>query len=109
MLGVKIADVETDGDIQKCLVIPIKDNDIIQWGDEWQLWFCGIGYHEPRGRFTHFLMKFIPKSTIKKMSASQLEAYANHAIGGMIKLGKHNGKGNNTNTIDTEDYIKNNL
>ena len=109
LIGVEIAEVERGNDIQKCLLIPIKDNDLVQWGDEWQLWFRAVAYRERRSRFTHFLMKFIPRSQIKKMSAAQLETYANRAIGGMIKSGKDEGEQEQTQEIDTTDYIKNNL
>lgn len=85
LVNVQIADVEYDDEIKKCICIPIKDNDITQWKDEWQLWFRAFGYHEPQGRFTHFLMKFIPRSAIVKMSQQQLEKLARHRIGSMVK------------------------
>ena len=85
LIGVKVADIQVDGEWKKALVIPIKDNDITQWNDEWQLWFRAIAYRQPLGRFTHFIMKFIPKKAIKRLSANQLEAFANHKIGGLIK------------------------
>lgn len=85
LIGVKVADVEVDGHVKKCLVVPIQDNDITQWNDELQLWFRAIAYREAKGRFTHFLMKFIPRNSIRRLSASQLEAFAAHKIGGLIK------------------------
>lgn len=87
LIGVRMIDAEIDGEEKKGLFIPIKDNDIIQWKDEWQLWFRAMHYRMPTGRFTHFIMKFIPRSQIKKMSQAQIDFFANHAIGGMIKTG----------------------
>ena len=85
LIGVKIADIEIDGRTQKYVMVPMTDNDIVQWNDELQLWFRAMAYREPVGRFTHFIMKFIPRKSIQKLSAAQLEAFAAHKIGGMIK------------------------
>lgn len=87
LLGVKLADVNVDGEEKKCLVIPIQDNDIVHWKDEWQLWFRAFYYKEPRTKFTHFLMKFIPQKDISRMSSKQIEQFANHSIGAMKKTG----------------------
>lgn len=110
LLGTRIMEIDRGAFVEKGIFIPIKENDIVQWGDEWQLWFRAVAYRERKSRFTHFFMRFIPRSQIKKMSATQLDAYANNAIGGMIKTGKDNeGQANEQPEIDTVDYIKNNL
>lgn len=107
LIGVKTADVNIDGLYKKCLVIPIKDNEIIQWNDEMQLWFRAVAYRKPANRFTHFLMKFIPKSAIKRMSANQIEAFANHKIGGLIKTDVKTSQTNEE--LDTNSFIQNNI
>lgn len=90
MIGVKIADVDMYGRKVKCLVVPMDDNGIKVWNDEFQLWFRAFAYREKKGRFSHFLMKYIPYKDIKRMSASQIEAFANHSIGAMMKTSKDN-------------------
>ena len=100
-------EVEMDGFVEKGIFIPFRDNDIVMWKDEIQLWFRAFGYREPKSRFTHFLMKFIPRSAIKRMSAAQIEAFANHKIGGMIK-DKHVTK-ETEEVVDTADFIKDNI
>lgn len=85
LLGVKIADVDMYGRKVKCLVVPLDDNGIKVWNDELQLWFRAFAYRERKGRFSHFLMKYIPYKDIKRMSASQIEAFANRSIGSMMK------------------------
>ena len=107
LIGVKIADVEIDGQLKKCIVLPIKDNDIVQWKGELQLWFRAIAYRSFSGRFTHFLMKFIPRSAIRRLSANQLEAFANHKIGGLIRTDVKEGEA--TEEIDTVSFIQNNI
>lgn len=111
LIGVKMADVDYDGVTEKCIVIPIKDNGIVMWKGELQLWFRAFAYRRPKNRFSHFIMKFIPKDSIKKLSASQLEVFANHSIGGMIKT-DFNGEGSHMNETDTdpeEDFISKNI
>lgn len=85
LIGVKIADVEMYGRTVKCAVVPLEDNDIKMYNDELQLWFRAFAYRERKGRFSHFLMKYIPYKDIKRMSASQIEAFANRSIGAMMK------------------------
>lgn len=85
LLGVKIADVDMYGRKVKCLVVPLDDNGIKAWNDELQLWFRAFAYREKRGKFSHFLMKYIPIKDIKRMSAKQIETFANHSIGAMMK------------------------
>ena len=101
-------EVEMDGMTEKGIFIPFKDNDIIQYGEEWQLWFRAIAYRERKGRFSHFLMKFIPRSQIKKMSSAQIEAFANHSIGAMIKNDKVE-KDEPSEVVETTDFIKDNI
>lgn len=106
MIGTAIADVEMDGRIVKCVVLPMKDNDIVEYKGELQLWFRAFKYREPRGKFSHFLMKYIPIKDIKRMSAKQIEAFANHSIGAMMRT--------DTKVMISEeeekiDYIKDNL
>jgi hypothetical protein len=103
----KIMEIEYDGIIEKGVFVPIKDNGIVQWENEWQLWFRAVSYREPKSRFSHFIMKFIPRSQIKKMSAAQLESFANHKIGGMIKVGAKSET--QKDDIDTDDFIQNNI
>ena len=88
LIGMKIADVDYGEICKKCVVIPIEDNNIIQWNDEMQLWFRTMRYKEPRGRFTHFIMKYIPRNYIKRFSQNQIEQMTNIQIGGMISLKK---------------------
>lgn len=85
LIGVKIADVEMYGRTVKCAVVPLEDNGIKVYNDELQLWFRAFAYREKKGRFSHFLMKYVPYKEIKRMSASQIEAFANHSIGAMMK------------------------
>lgn len=87
LIGVKIADVDMYGRKVKCLVLPMEDNGIKAWGDELQLWFRAFAYREKRGKFSHFLMKYIPMKDIKKLSAKQIETFANNSIGAMMKTG----------------------
>lgn len=87
MIGVKIADVDMYGRKVKCLVVPMEDNGIQIWNDELQLWFRAFAYREKRGKFSHFLMKYIPMKDIKKLSAKQIETFANNSIGAMMKTG----------------------
>lgn len=108
LIRTRIMEVEMDGMTEKGIFIPFKDNDIIQYGEEWQLWFRAMAYRERKSRFSHFIMKFIPRSQIKKMSSAQIEAFANHSIGGMIKTGKVE-KDEQSEVMDTTDFIKNNL
>lgn len=85
LIGVKIADVDMYGRTVKCVVLPMADNDIKDWNGELQLWFRAFAYREKRGKFSHFLMKYIPMKDIKRMSAKQIETFANHSIGAMMK------------------------
>ena len=101
LLGTKIMEVENE----KGIFIPLAPNEIILWGNELQLWFRAFAYRERKSRFTHFLMKFVPKNRIKSLSASQIEAFANHSIGAMIKDSKCEQK----EDFDTSDYIKDNI
>ena len=98
-IGVKIADVDMYGRKVKCLVVPMEDNGIQNWNGELQLWFRAFAYREKRGKFSHFLMKYIPMKDIKKLSAKQIETFANNSIGAMMKTGAKN----------EEDEIKDNL
>lgn len=101
-------EIEQDGMPEKGIFIPFKDNDIIQYGDELQLWFRAMSFREPKGKFSHFLMKFIPRSQIKRMSSAQIEAFANHSIGGIIKSDKIK-KDEQSDVLNTSDFIKDNL
>lgn len=85
LIGVKIADVDMYGRKVKCVVVPMEDNGIQIWNDELQLWFRAFAYREKRGKFSHFLMKYIPMKDIKKLSAKQIETFANNSIGAMMK------------------------
>ena len=87
LINVSIADVEQCGRTVKCVVIPIQDNGIQNWKGEIQLWFRAFAYREKKGRFSHFLMKYIPIKDIKKLSAKQIETFANNSIGAMMKTG----------------------
>ena len=87
LIGVKIADVDMYGRKVKCLVVPLDDNGIQIWNDELQLWFRVFAYREKRGKFSHFLMKYIPMKDIKKLSAKQIETFANNSIGAMMRTG----------------------
>lgn len=84
LIGVKVADVDYGEIRKKCLVIPIEDNDITQWNEEMQLWFRAVRYREQKSRFSHFIMRFIPRSKIKKLSQSQIESMTSTHIGGLI-------------------------
>lgn len=111
LMNTLVMEIDVDREVKKGIFIPFKDNDIVHWetsdnGEEWQLWFRAFAYRQPKSRFTHFLMKFIPKQAIKKLSASQLEAFANHQIGGMIKT--DNTTPSET-TLDTTDFIQQNI
>lgn len=96
MIGVKIADVDMYGRKVKCLVVPLEDNGIQIWNDEIQLWFRAFAYREKRGKFSHFLMKYIPIKDIKKLSAKQIETFANNSIGAMMKTGAKEDNENET-------------
>ena len=86
LIRTAVMEVERDGMVEKGIFIPFKDNDIVQWKDELQLWFRAVAYRERKTWFSHFLMKSIPTSQIKRMSAAQIEAFANKSIGGMSKI-----------------------
>lgn len=107
LIGTKIMEIEHDGAVEKGIFIPIAANGIVQWGDEMQLWFRAFAYRNPKARFTHFLMKFIPREAVRKLSASQLEAFANHQIGGMIRVDAKSDK--EPKELNTEDFISNNI
>lgn len=96
LLGVQLADVEMYGRKVKCAIVPLEENDIKAWGDELQLWFRAFKYREPKGRFSHFIMKYIPQKDIKRMTAKQIEAFANHSIGAMMKTGAKEDNENET-------------
>lgn len=85
LLGVQLADVEMYGRKVKCAIVPLEENDVKIWNDELQLWFRAFAYREKRGKFSHFLMKYIPMKDIKKLSAKQIETFANNSIGAMMK------------------------
>jgi hypothetical protein len=87
LIGVKIADVDMYGRKVKCLVVPMDDNGIQNWNGEIQLWFRAFAYREKRGKFSHFLMRYIPIKDIKKLSAKQIETFANNSIGAMMRTG----------------------
>ena len=106
LIGTAIADVDMDGRTVKCVVLPMADNDIKDWNGELQLWFRAFKYREPRGKFSHFLMKYIPIKDIKRMSASQIEKFANHSIGAMMKT---DAKENYTEQQEKNYFIKDNL
>lgn len=107
LVGTKIMEIEHDGAVEKGIFVPIAANGIVQWGDELQLWFRAFAYRTPKARFTHFLMKFIPREAVRKLSASQLEAFANHQIGGMIKTGSTSEFTNKE--VETVDFIQQNI
>lgn len=107
LVGTRIMEIEHDSTVEKGIFVPIAANDIVQWGDEMQLWFRAFAYREPKSRFSHFLMKFIPRSSIKKLSAAQLEAFANHSIGGMIKVDAKTDS--EQKEFGTEDFISKNI
>lgn len=96
LINVSIADVEQCGRTVKCVVIPIQDNGIQNWNGEIQLWFRAFAYREKKGRFSHFLMKYIPIKDIKKLSAKQIETFANNSIGAMMKTGAKEDNENET-------------
>lgn len=108
LVGFSVADIETEVGIEKCIVIPIKANNITYWKCHWQLWFRAISYRNRLSRFTHFIMHFVPKKDIKKLSAAQLEALAQKSIGGMFKT-KMSDTENNETEIDADTFIKNNI
>ena len=87
LLDVSIADVEMCGRTVKCLVLPMQENGITEYHGELQLWFRAFAYREKRGKFSHFLMKYIPMKDIKKLSAKQIETFANNSIGAMMRTG----------------------
>lgn len=89
LIDIKVADVDYPTETKKCLIIPINDNGIRQWNGEWEMWFRALRYHNPKGKFTHFLMKYIPISSIKNLSQRQIEAFANHSIGNMMRSKYH--------------------
>ena len=105
--GTRIMEIEHDGSVEKGLFIPIVQNGIVQWHDEFQLWFRAFAYRSPKSRFSHFIMKFVPRSSIKKMSAAQIEMFANHSIGGMIKSDSNNVSQHTE--MDTEGFISENI
>ena len=84
-IGVKMADVDLYDRKVKCLIVPMEDNGIKVWGDEIQLWFRAFAYREKKGRFSHFLMRYVPMREIRRMSAKQIEEFANNSIGAMMK------------------------
>ena len=96
LIGVKIADIDEYGRKVKAVVIPMEDNGIKAWGDELQLWFRAFAYREKRGKFSHFLMKYIPMKDIKKLSAKQIETFANNSIGAMMRTGAKEDNENET-------------
>ena len=96
LIGVKIADVDMYGRKVKCAVVPLEDNGIQIWNDEIQLWFRAFAYREKRGKFSHFLMKYIPIKDIKKLSAKQIETFANNSIGAMMRTGAKEDNENET-------------
>lgn len=106
LIDVSIADVEQYGKTVKCVIIPIQENGIQNWNGEMQLWFRAFKYRNPIGKFSHFLMKYIPIKDIKRMSAKQIEAFANHSIGAMMKT---DAKENYTEQQEKSDFIKDNL
>ena len=106
LIDVSIADVEMYGRTVKCVVVPIQENGIQNWNGELQLWFRAFKYREPRGRFSHFLMKYIPLKDIKRMSASQIEKFANNSIGAMMRTDT---KVTISEEDEKSDYIKENL
>lgn len=108
LLRTRIMDVEQDGVSEKGIFIPLKENNIVVWGDELQLWFRAIAYIEQKGKFSHFLMKFIPRSQIRRMSSSQIQAFANNSIGGIIKSNKVK-KDEKNEVMETSDFIKDNI
>lgn len=106
LIGVKIADIDEYGRKVKAVVIPMEDNGIKVWNDELQLWFRAFAYREKRGKFSHFLMKYIPMKDIKKLSAKQIEAFANHSIGAMMKS---DAKTEDDEIQEKKDFINENL
>lgn len=107
LLNTKIMEVEQDNITEKGIFIPFKDNGIVLYNDEIQLWFRAFSYRNNKSRFTHFLMKFIPRKDIRRMSAAQIEAFANHQIGGLIKTS--NDTTIKTSEINTNDFISQNI
>lgn len=80
-----IAEVEYDDEVKKCICIPIKDNNIQQWHDEWQMWFRAVRHSTEGHSFSHFIMRYIPYNDIKRMTHNQLEMMSRHSIGAMKK------------------------
>lgn len=107
LIRTAVMEVERDGIVEKGIFIPFQANDIVQWKDELQLWFRAVAYRERKSWFTHFLMKSIPTSQIKRMSAAQIEAFANKSIGGMSKMDSKTEI--DIQNINQEDFISNNL
>lgn len=93
--NVTIADVEYDDGVKKCVCIPIEDNNIVRYKNQWQLWYRRFPYRQPTGKFTHFLMKFIAKKDIARMSHEQLEKFSIYAIGEEKSLKKQEQEVNN--------------
>ena len=87
LVNTRVVEVEYDDEIKRGIFIPFKDNDISYYAeaDEWQLWFRAFRYREPKTRFTHFLMKWVPNWKIKQLSQEQIERFATHSLGKMIK------------------------
>lgn len=106
LIGTRIMEIEHDGTVEKGVFVPISENGIVRWKGELQLWFRAFAYREPKSRFTHFIMKFVPRSSIKKMSAAQLEKFANTHIGGMMKSDRDRG---GAEEIGTDEFISENI
>jgi len=107
LIRTAVMEIERDGMVEKGIFIPFKDNDIVQWKDEIQLWFRAVAYRERKSWFSHFLMKSIPTSQIKRMSASQIEAFANRSLGGMSKVDSKSEI--EIQNINQEDFISQNI
>lgn len=107
LIRTAVMEIERDGMVEKGIFIPFKDNDIVQWKDEIQLWFRAVAYRERKSWFSHFLMKSIPTSQIKRMSASQIEAFANRSLGGMSKVDTKSEI--EIQNINQEDFISQNI
>jgi len=107
LIRTAVMEVERDGMVEKGIFIPFKDNDIVQWKDEIQLWFRAVAYRERKSWFSHFLMKSIPTSQIKRMSAAQIEAFANRSLGGMSKVDSKSEI--EIQNINQEDFISQNI
>ena len=107
LIRTAVMEIERDGMVEKGIFIPFKDNDIVQWKDELQLWFRAVAYRKRKSWFTHFLMKSIPTSQIKRMSAAQIEAFANRSLGGMSKVDSKSEI--EIQNINQEDFISQNI